>query len=70
MHVIDHQVSFLYLTLLPPGQFMKNHAQLPPQLSIQYFLPTFRDKHHMIFAFSCRVFQRFIRLHLVSFRKL
>src|ERR1017187_551097 len=53
-----------------PRQLPKDWPQLPPDLAIHGLLPAFCDKHHMVFAFPGRVFQCFICLHCLSFRKL
>ena len=53
-HMIDHQMPFDYFALLLPRQFPKYWPQLPPDLTIQGFLPAFRNKHHLIFAFPGR----------------
>ena len=52
MHMIGHQMPLNNFAFFLPCQFPENGTKFPQDLSIQGFLAAFRNKYHMVFAFS------------------
>ena len=50
MHMVWHQVSFDYLTLLLSGQRMENRSQMTARLPENYFAPSLGHEHDMVLA--------------------
>jgi hypothetical protein len=50
MHVVGHQVPFLYPALFLQGQSSKHLAQVRPQLAEQHLPPAFRNEYDVVFA--------------------
>ena len=50
MHMVGHEVAFLYLALLPSGEVSEHLAQMLPQLSVQCLSPALGNEDHMVLA--------------------
>jgi hypothetical protein len=55
--MVGHQVPFLDLAFLAPGELTEYTPQLSPDLSKQQFLAVLRREHDMVLALPCRVVQ-------------
>ena len=57
MHVIGHQVSFLYPAFLAQGKLVEYSGQVSADLPKQHLLALLCREHHMLLALPCRVVQ-------------
>ena len=55
VHMIQHQVPFLYPALLLTSQLPQYFSKVLPQLFVQHFSSTLGNKYHMVFALPLRV---------------
>jgi len=54
VNMIRHQVPFLNLAFLAPGQFAQYNSKVPPDVSKQSFLAVLWRKDDMVLALPCR----------------
>jgi len=59
VHVVIHQITFLYHSLLLTRQSMEYLFHLHADLAKQYLLPAFRDKHNAVLKLPTGVIQKF-----------
>ena len=55
VHVIRHQVPFLYPAFLLLRQLAKHLSKVLPQLHVQRLSPALRNEYHVVFALPFRV---------------
>jgi hypothetical protein len=53
--MVGQKMPFLDPALFLLGQLSEHLAQMPAQISIQHFAPTFRNKNNMVLALPLRV---------------
>jgi len=63
VHVIRHQVPFYYFRFFVLRQFPEYLSQVPSQTSKDRFLPSLRDKYHMVFAIPPRMRKTLVLPH-------
>jgi hypothetical protein len=60
--MIRHQVPFLNLAFLAPGEFVEYRSQVLPNLPEQQLLAVLWCEHDMVLALPCRMVQVVVTL--------